>query len=61
MKTLKQEDGPGCAVGAEQGFNFHPQLAGGLVLVGDGEIKNRVVDGVEDLAADSFRTTIWNY
>jgi len=53
VKLFKQEDGPGRAVGTEEALNRHPQLAGGLVLVGDGKIKNRVVDGVEDPAADS--------
>jgi hypothetical protein len=53
VKLLKQEDGPGCAVGAEEALNRHPQLASGLVLVGEGKIKNRVVDGVEDPATDS--------
>lgn len=52
VEFLQQEDGPGRAIGAEESLDGDPQLAGSLVLVGDGEVENRVVDGVEDPATD---------
>jgi hypothetical protein len=52
MEFLQQEDCPGRTIGAEESLDGDPQLAGSLVLVGDGEVENRVVDGVEDPATD---------
>jgi len=52
VEFLQQEDSPGSAIGAEESLDGDPKLAGSLVLGGDGEVENYVVDGVEDLATD---------
>ena len=52
VEFLQQEDGPGRTIGAEESLDGDPQLAGSLVLVSDGEVENRVIDGVEDPATD---------
>jgi len=51
VEFLEQEDGAGGRVGAEQGLDRDPELVRGLVLVGDGEVEDGVVDGPEDPAA----------
>ena len=58
VKLLNQEDSPGCAVGAEEAFNGHPQLAGGLVLIGEGQVKNGVIDSVQDPTADGALSNV---
>ena len=58
VKLLNQEDSPGCAVGAEEAFNGHPQLAGGLVLIGEGQIKDGVIDSVQDPTADGALSNV---
>ena len=53
MKLVEEEDGVRLLVGVEDLLDLHPEFTGvciGLVL---GEIKDEVVDGVEDLAVDA--------
>jgi hypothetical protein len=52
MELVTEEDRPWIFVGAEEGFDGHLEVAGGLILALHGEIKDGVIDEAEDPATD---------
>ena len=53
MKLIEEEDGAGLLVDAKDFLNRHPEVASVQIRLIHGEIKDRVIDGAEDLAADT--------
>ena len=50
---MAEEDRPGLPLGAEEALNGEPEVLGGLVVVGHGEVEDGVVDEAKEPGADA--------
>ena len=53
MKLLEEEDGARLLVGGEEVLDGSPKLPGGLIIAGQGEVEDGVVDGAEEPTLDA--------
>ena len=53
VEHLKKEDGASLLVGSEDLLDGDPKLPGGLIITGEGEIKDGVADGAEEPTLDT--------
>lgn len=53
VEVMTEEDPPGLLVGAKETLDGEPKISGGPIVVGHGKVEDGVVDGVEELGADT--------